>query len=320
MTERPRFPVSRQDVTYLTEGGIETEIMYRHGHGLREFAMFELLDDAGAMSDLRDMYRRYLDVAGRHGVAVLMSGLDYRASPDWGAKLGYGPSRLADMQGRCIAFLQEVSDPYRGQLPGIAIAGCVGPRGDAYALNREITEESAEEYHSVQLETLRACGVDLAWAATINNVPEAVGLSRAAAAAGVPICISFTLDSESRLRSGPSLREAVERTDARAGAAAPDFYGINCSHPLEYEPALEPGPWFGRVRSIRPNAAAMDKISLCKLGHIEEGDPVELGAQLGDLARRYPHVDIFGGCCGTWDRHLDEIARNVLRVRAGAPA
>lgn len=312
-------PFPREDgLLYLAEGGVETEIMYRHGHRLREFAMFELMDDPAAVTDMRDMYRRYLDVAARHGFAVLMAGFDYRASPDWGDKLGYSPEGLREMQHKCIDFLRDAARPYADQLPRVAVAGCIGPRGDAYALNHDITAEEAEAYHAIQMDTLRDCGVDIVWAATINNVPEAVGIARAAAAAGLPLNLSFTLDSDHRLQSGPSLREAIEATDAQAGAAQPDSYGINCSHPLEFEPALEPGDWVRRIRSLRPNAAKMDKVALCQLGHIEEGDPEDLGRTMGDLARRMPDVDIWGGCCGTWDKHFDRIAHHVGAARRQA--
>ena len=312
---RTVFP--REDgLLYLTEGGTETEIMYRHGHPLREFAMFELMESPDAVADLTDMYRRYLDAAAKHGFAVMMSGFDYRASPDWAQKLGYSANSLRDMQHRCIDFLREVARPYEEDLPRIAVAGCVGPRGDAYSLNHSITAEEAEDYHATQMNTLKDCAVDLVWAATINNVPEAVGISRAAASAGLPVNVSFTLDGNHRLKSGPSLKEAIEATDAEAGPARPDSYGINCSHPEEFEPALEPGQWAARLRSVRPNAARMDKVSLCKLGHIEEGDPEELGKSMGDLARRYPEIDMWGGCCGTWDKHVDRIAFHVRKARA----
>jgi S-methylmethionine-dependent homocysteine/selenocysteine methylase len=132
----------------------------------------------------------------------------------------------------------------------------------------------------------------------------------------VPIYISFTLDGTNKLKSGPSLREAIEAVDAEAGDLRPDFYGVNCSHPFEFMPALEPGDWIERVRSFRPNAAIMDKISLCKIGHLEEGDPVELGQLMGQLALHYPHIDVWGGCCGTWEKHLTEIAHNVSESRA----
>lgn len=305
------FAPQREGIFYLTEGGQETEAQYRHGHDLPEFAMYPLLDDAKAMADLKAMYCRVLDVAAEHGFAAMISGLDYRGSPDWAEKLGYSREGLADALERSIAFLREVAQPYRGEIANILIGGQVGPRGDAYSLNRTITADEAEDYHSFQLGVLKRADVDFVWAATFNNIPEAVGVARAAARIGVPLKIAFTLDSDHRLKSGPSLKEAIERVDAETGESRPDFYGINCSHPLEFEPALEPGDWILRIRSLRPNASAKDKIDLCKIGHIEDGDPVDLGQRIGSLARRYPHIDIFGGCCGTWAPHLDEIARNV---------
>lgn len=285
--------------------------MYRHGHELPEFAMYPLLDDPAAMTDLSAMYRRILDVAAEYGFAAMISGLDYRASPDWGEKLGYSRDGLADAIDQSIAFLRDVARPYDDQIDQILIGGMLGPRGDAYALNRTISADEAQEYHSFQLEALGSAGVDFVSAVTFNNVPEAVGAAKAAARIGVSFNISFTLDSNHRLQSGPTLKEAVEATDAAAGDARPDYYGINCSHPLEFEPALEPGNWILRLRSLRPNASARNKMELCQLGHLEEGDPIDLGQRIGSLAQRYPHMDIFGGCCGTWDRHLAEIAKNV---------
>ena len=213
----------------------------------------------------------------------------------------------------CIDFLNELATEYRSDIPEILIQGLIGPRGDAYEQNKTISENEAEDYHSVQLETLKKANVDLALAATFNNIPESIGVARAAQKIGVPLGISLSLDSSSKLNSGPRLAEAVTRIDTETDQS-PAFYSVNCSHPLEYEPALEPGDWINRVRGVRPNAAKMDKIALCSLGHLEDGDPVELGGQLGDLARRYPHMDIWGGCCGTWSVHLDEIAKNVSAV------
>lgn len=306
------FPQQQPGVFYLTEGGQETEVMYKHGFELPEFALFPLLDQPRAAAALHDMYARYLDVAARHGFCPLMGGLDYRASPDWAALLGHDPDSLAEMQLRSIDFLRDVAKPYTGQVPNIYFVGIVGPRGDAYTADGAITADEAEDYHSVQLATLAQADVDLVEAMTFNNVAEAVGLARAAAKVGLPLSVSFTLDSSSRLHSGPTLREAIEAVDAAAGDARPAFYGINCSHPAEFQPALEPDTWFERVRVLRPNAAMMDKIALCSLGHLESGDPLELGSLMGDLAQRHPHLDIWGGCCGTWDTHLDEIAQRVL--------
>lgn len=308
------MPPQRAGKLWLTEGGIETEIMYKWGHDLPHFAMFPLLDDPAAAQAMRDMWRRTLDVAARHGYGAVMNGLDYRASPDWAALLGYSLDGLAEMQHRCIEFLRNLQEEYAGQIEESVVCGTVGPRGDAYGLNRNITAESAEDYHAIQLTTLHAAGAEMAWAMTFNNIPEAVGAIRAARAIGIPIVMGLTLDSTSRLKSGPSLREAIETIDA-APEGGPEFYLVNCSHPVEFEPAFDGGDWQTRIRALRPNASKMEKIALCKLGHLEEGDPEELGRMMGDLARRMPQVDIWGGCCGTCDTHLDLIAHNVTAAR-----
>jgi S-methylmethionine-dependent homocysteine/selenocysteine methylase len=314
MADQKTFPPQKEGRFYLTEGGTETEIMYKYGFELPQFAMFPLLDNSEAVSTMRGMYRSYLDVCAKHGMCALMGGLDYRASPDWGQLLGYSPDGLAEANHQAIAFLKELAGEYTSDIPEILIQGLIGPRGDAYERNETITENEAEDYHSVQLETLKEVDVDLALAITFNNIPESIGVARAAAKIGVPLGISLTLDSTSRLNSGPSLAEAITTIDAETNQS-PDFYSINCSHPVEYEPAIESGDWINRVRGVRPNASKMEKIALCQIGHLEDGDPVELGELCGDLAQRYPHMDIWGGCCGTWDVHLDEIAKNVLAAR-----
>jgi S-methylmethionine-dependent homocysteine/selenocysteine methylase len=302
------FPAPNSENVFLTEGGTETEILYRHGFELPEFAMFPLLENPKAVSALQEIYSEQLDVAAQFGLSFMLTGLDYRASPDWGSKLGYSAQGLADANHSSIEFLRDIAKSYKDQIPHLLIGGILGPRGDAYSLNREITAESAEDYHAVQLETLKSAKVDFACAMTFNNIPESVGAARAAAKIGVPLSVSLTLDSTFRLKSGPALGEAIVTIDDQAGDEAPDFYLLNCSHPLEYEPAIKNEGWIKRLRGVRPNASKMEKLALCKLGHIEDGDPIELGSQIRSLADRYPHMDIFGGCCGTGKTHLLEIA------------
>jgi S-methylmethionine-dependent homocysteine/selenocysteine methylase len=315
MTARKPFPEAQPGISYLTEGGSETEIMYGHGFDFPEFAMFTLLDQPAAMVRVRAMYESYLDTAARHGFAVLMGGLDYRASPGWAARVGFSGERLRDVQLRCLDFLRTMAKPYVSQLPAVKITGLIGPRGDAYTADTTITAEESEDYHSEQIATLASAEVDLVQALTFNNVPEAVGVARAAARHGLSASVSFILDGPERLAAGPTLREAIEAVDELTGDERPAFYGVNCVHPDEFASALEDAEWFKRVRCLRPNAVMADKVALCSLGHLEAGDPVALGATMGALARQHPHLDIWGGCCGTWDAHLDEIARSVGEAR-----
>ena len=202
--------------------------------------MFPLLNNPQAVSKLQEMYRSYLDVVAKHGMSALIGGLDYRASPDWGDLLGYSPEGLSEANHKSIAFLKEVADEYVSDIPEILIQGLIGPRGDAYDRNQSITEDEAEDYHSVQLTTLKEANVNLALAITFNNIPESIGVARAAAKIGVPIAISLSLDSTSKLNTGPSLKEAITTIDTET-EQAPEFFSINCSHPVEYEPAIETG-------------------------------------------------------------------------------
>ena len=309
------YPPSLESKFYLTEGGTETEVLYKWGFELPEFAMFPLLDNAEADESLHGMYRRYFDVAEAYGTSLLITVHDYRASPDWAKKLGYSPEGLTEMQYRTIKFLTNMRDEYEGRVSDVYVSGCIGPRGDAYGTGSEISEAEAEDYHSVQLSNLTETDADMAIAATFNNIPEAIGVVRAATTIGVPIGVCLTLTPDARLRSGPTLKEAVETIDERTDGAA-TWFGTNCSHPAEFEPAIsEAGAWAERLRYIRPNASRMEKIALCKLGHLEDGNPVELSHQMGDVAQRFPNADILGGCCGTDERHLGEIAKNVNAVR-----
>lgn len=304
------FPPRRPGKFYLTEGGIETEVMYKHGFELPHFAMFPLLDNPEALAAMKGIWQRALRAAADNGFDAIINGLDYRASPDWGALLGYSPQGLADMQLRAIDFLRDVARDFEQDIDTIVISGTIGPRGDAYSKNETITAEIAEEYHAVQMATLKEAEVDMAWAMTFNNIPEAVGTIRAAQSIGLPIAMGLSLDSSSKLNTGPTMGEAVTEIDAQTDGAA-SFFGLNCSHPLEFEPALDGGDWMKRLRVIRPNACAMDKMALCKLGHLEDGDPDELAQQMRHVSERMPHMDIFGGCCGTDERHLSKIAQAV---------
>lgn len=300
---------------FLTEAGIETYIEYKMGFPLKHFCLFDLLNNPRATAAITDYYRNLLDVAKTHKTGMILCGLHYRASPDWGALMEYTPEALAEINIRAVKLLQSLADAYRSDSLPVLISACIGPRGDAYQLNQTLTVESAEAYHTIQIQTVKDAGADIITALTLNSVDEAIGITKAAQTIGIPVVISFTVDETSRLKTGPSLKQAIEQTDA-ATNAGPTYYMLNCSHPVDFEPALEPGNWITRLNGIRPNASALDKGTLCKLGHLEEGDPIALGQQMGTLASRFPHISVWGGCCGTDAVHINEIAKNVLATRS----
>ena len=295
-------------------GGFETWMQYVDGFTLRHFCGFELLNDARGVSCLTDYHRKLVEVAVANGVGVINEGLHYRASRDWGDLTGYSKAALAEINLRGIAFYKDFAREYGSADTPMIVGGAIGPRGDAYNIGRTPDAAEAEDYHSEQILTFRQAGADLVTAMTFSSVQEAIGLVRAATSAGMPVVVSFIVARGGTLMGGETIKDAITRVDAATGAA-PAYYMINCTHPTEFEPGLTPGDWTLRLGGFMPNAVAMETLDLCKLGHLEDGDPVELGGQLADLSRRFAHVNVWGGCCGTDSRHIGEITRQVRQAR-----
>ena len=297
-------------------GGFETWMQYVDGFTLRHFCGFELLNDKRGVSCLRDYHRKIVEAAVENGFGVINEGLHYRASRDWGALTGFSREGLEEINIRGIEFYKDFVREYGSTGAPMLVGGAIGPRGDAYNIGRTPDAAEAEDYHAEQIESFRKAGADHVTAMTFSSVEEAIGLARAAKAAEMPVVISFIVARGGRLMGGETMEEAIIRVDAATGSA-PVYYMINCTHPTEFTPGLNEGAWTARLGGFLPNAVAMETLDLCKLGHLEDGDPVELGRQMAALARRFPHVNVWGGCCGTDGRHIGEIARQVGKMRGG---
>jgi S-methylmethionine-dependent homocysteine/selenocysteine methylase len=297
---------------FIADGGMETTLIFRDGFDLPHFAAFTLLDDARGRAGLRAYYEPYLRVAKEHGVGIVLDTPTWRANPDWGALLGYSPEQLDDVNRNAVGLLDEL----RGDDANVMISGCVGPRGDGYVADELMTVDEAERYHSRQVGTFAASGADLVSAITMTYAEEAVGIGRAGAASGVPVVLSFTVETDGRLPSGQPLREAVEQADAEtAGSVA--YFMVNCAHPTHFDDVLAGDePWVKRVRGLRPNASTKSHAELDEAEELDAGDPVDLAARLGELRRRLPELTVVGGCCGTDERHIGEMCRAVLAASA----
>lgn len=295
-------------------GGFETWLQFVDGFKLRHFCGFELLNDARGRSCLTAYHRGVVEAAIANGFGVINEGLHYRASRDWGDLIGFSRAALEEINIRGIEFYKEFATEYGSPETPMIVGGVIGPRGDAYNVGRLPDSTEAEDYHSEQILTFKKAGADVVTAMTFSIVEEAIGVARAARSAEMPVVISFLVAKGGKLNGGESLEEAISRVDL-ATDGAPAYYMINCTHPTEFEPGLTPGNWTGRLGGFLPNAVAMETLDLCKLGHLEDGDPDELGAQMAGLARRFPHVNVWGGCCGTDGRHIAQITRRVSEVR-----
>lgn len=292
----------------LTDGGLETVLIFHEGIDLPEFASFPVVQSPEGRGVLQRYLDQYTTIAARHGVGLLLEAVTWRANPDWVERVTGSRDGVAAINHESIDFLAEYRDQQDANTP-MPISGCIGPRGDGYVADRAMSADEAADYHGVQAEALAATEADLISALTLNYVEEAIGVAAAAKAAGIPAAISFTLDTDGRLPTGQPLGEAIQQVDEATGAA-PAYYMINCAHPTHFAGVVEgSAPWAGRLRGLRANASTKSHEELEAMTELDEGDPSDLGARLGTLRDQLSQLSVVGGCCGTDHRHVAAIAQ-----------
>jgi S-methylmethionine-dependent homocysteine/selenocysteine methylase len=287
---------------FLTDGGIETVLIFHDGFELPLFAAFDLLKDDAGTDALRRYYAPYVALAAAKGVGFVAESPTWRASPRWAAELGYSPAELDAFNRRAIALMEELRDAY----PRTVVSGCIGPSDDGYNPTALLSAEAAREYHSVQIATFAETSADLVTAITMTYAEEAIGIANAAREFGLPAVISFTVETDGRLPSGETLRDAILQVDDETGAA-PAYYMVNCAHPTHFAHVLG-GPWVERVRGVRANASTLSHAELDDAVELDAGDPADLAARYAALRARLPRLSVVGGCCGTDHRYVAAIA------------
>ena len=293
---------------YLTDGGIETTLIFHEGLDLPDFAAFHLLKTHEGEAALRKYFRTYAEIAKQFGTGLILESATWRANADWGTRLGYTPEVLADANRRAIHLLEEVRNEYETERTPVVISGCLGPRGDGYVPDRAMSEQEAAAYHRDQIETLAGSAADMVCAITMNYVEESLGIARSAQRADMPVAISFTVETDGNLPTGQTLKAAIEQVDD-ATSGYPCYYMINCAHPAHFEHVLaEGGLWLDRIRGLRANASRKSHAELNESPELDVGNPVELGSQYARLKTRLPRLNVMGGCCGTDHRHVEQIA------------
>lgn len=299
---------------FLTDGGLETTLIFHEGFDLPCFAAFVLLDSERGEKALRDYFDRYLKMAIAAGAGFILEAPTWRANPDWGAKVGYDREALACNNRTAIALLLELRDRYETAASPMVVSGAIGPRGDGYDPGALMSADEAADYHGFQISLFRDAGADLVSAFTMTNIGEAQGIALVAKAADMPCVISFTVETDGRLPTGEPLAEAIKRVDEATGNG-PAYYMINCAHPTHFDHVLDAGgAWVKRMRGIRANSSRMSHAELDNAPELDIGDPQELGGQYADLLRRFPHINVLGGCCGTDHRHVDCISTACARA------
>jgi S-methylmethionine-dependent homocysteine/selenocysteine methylase len=300
---------------FLTDGGLETTLVFHDGRDLPCFAAFVLMKDATGRDRLRDYFMLYAAIARAKGTGFVLETPTWRASRDWGEKLGYTPAELDWTNRASIALLTSIRNEMETADTPVVVSGQIGPRGDGYVPGVAMSVSQAEAYHAEQIASFAATDADLVTAITMNYVEEAIGVAKAAEAARIPSVISFTTETDGRLPPGDTLKEAIEAVDAETNGA-PAYYMVNCAHPTHFADVLAVAePWTKRIRGIRANASTCSHAELDAATELDDGDPAAFGFEYRDILTRLPHINVLGGCCGTDHRHVEAVARSCTGDR-----
>jgi S-methylmethionine-dependent homocysteine/selenocysteine methylase len=307
----PIFP-PQNGAVFLTDGGLETTLVFHEGVDLPCFAAFPLLLSGSGRQQLERYFEPYLRTARERRVGFILDTPTWRANTDWGAKLGYSLHDIADINRQAVTWAKDLRRRHVEDGAGVVINGVVGPRGDGYQPGWQMTADEAEDYHAPQIEAFCEAGVDLVSAITMNYTEEVIGVANAARALRVPVVISFTVETDGRLASGENLRSAIERTD-EATSSTPVYYMINCAHPTHFEHVVSDGAaWTSRIRGLRANASQKSHAELDEAVELDPGDPMDLGRHYRELRGRLRNLSVLGGCCGTDHRHIVAICDACL--------
>jgi S-methylmethionine-dependent homocysteine/selenocysteine methylase len=272
------------------------------------------MDSGRGRKTLQTYFGRYVRMAIDSGAGFILESPTWRANPDWAAKIGYDLNTLAHVNRCAIDLMHEIRDRFEMASFPMVVSGAIGPRGDGYDPGKVMSPGEAAAYHAFQIRQFRNAGADLVSPFTITNSNEAEGVALAAKAEGIPCVISFTVETDGRLPNGESLAEAIGKVDA-ATDEGPAYYMINCAHPTHFDHVLDQdGAWMARLRGIRANSSRCSHAELDNAPELDIGDPHELGGQYADLLRRFPHINVLGGCCGTDHRHVQCISTACRRV------
>lgn len=304
----------------LTEGGMETVMIYRVGVELASFSAIDLMRRPDGPGIIENYFKPYVEIARNAGTGLILDTPTWRASPDWAEPIGFSNiDELAEANRRGIALIAAIREAADDDTCPVIVSGTIGPRGDGYTPGDLMSPEEAEAYHSWLMEIFADSPVDFVSALTMTNSDEAIGIARAAKVHGLPVVISFTLETDGRLPDGSSLESAINCTDEATGGA-PAYYMINCAHPTHFAKVLDEaqGDWVERIQGIRANASKRSHAELDCSCDLDDGNPHELGTELAGIKRRFPHMTVLGGCCGTDDRHIAEIANAVAGIKNAA--
>ncbi len=295
--------------TIMIEGALGVRLRGEYGvYPDPIVANASLVYEERAKAAMKEIYEQYMGIADRYNFPIMLMTPTRRANRYNVENSSFGKEIIRDNV-KLLKTLRE--DKVRDDIYIGALMGC---KGDAYKATDILSEKEAYEFHSWQAELFAREQVDFLYAGIMPAIPEIIGMAQAMGDTKIPYIISFMVRNNGRLMDGTTIHEAIQAVETSV-RTKPLTYMANCIHPINLDMALSKD--FNQTELVRThftgiqaNASPLSPEELDGCCEIITSDPVELAQEMIKLRDQYK-LRIFGGCCGTNQYHMEELAKRL---------
>jgi S-methylmethionine-dependent homocysteine/selenocysteine methylase len=256
---------------------------------------------------LKELYHQYVKISQNYNLPIMLTTPTRRANKERVEQSKYSESIINDN----VSFLHEIK---QHSLGSVYIGGLMGCKGNAYSSTDILSEKDAYEFHSWQASLFAKAKAEFLYAGIMPALPEIIGMARAMENTGLPYIISFMIRENGKLIDGTTIHDAINTID-HATNRKPLCYMTNCVHPKVVAKALsqtynKTALVGNRFKGIQANTSPLSPEELDNSFDLKTSNAYDLAS---DMIMLYENFDfkIFGGCCGTDNTHMNEIARRL---------
>lgn len=272
-----------------------------------DVALANLIYDQKGRIALENLWKEYMNISQKYRLPFMATTSTRRANKERVLRAGYNEEIIFDN----VKFLDKIRSTSHMEM---YIGGLMGCRGDAYTGANALNIEDAYDFHSWQTQLFKRGQVDFLYAGIMPALTEATGMARAMSDTEIPYIISFTIQEDGKLIDGHTIDYAIRYIDDNVNIK-PIFYMTNCVHPdIVYEAISHKFNQTENVRTrfigIQANTSALPYSELDGSKELYSSSPIEIAEAMLKLKLEC-NFKIFGGCCGTDNTHMEEIAKVI---------
>lgn len=296
----------------LMEGALGERLKREYGiYSNSIIALAEHIYDTESCRILLSLFQQYINIAEKYSLPIMITTPTRRANEERIFNSSFKDKNVIQDNVEKLFDLKSKSNAQ------VFVGGLMGCKGNAYSTKEVLSIDQAVEFHSWQADLFAKANVDFLFAGIMPALPEAIGIAKAMEQTNIPYIISFMIRKDGKLLDGTTINDAISAIDSTT-TRNPLCYMTNCVHPDVLHCALshnfnETETVKIRFMGIQANTSSLSPEELDNSCELKSSD---CNALADSMIKLYNDFDlkIFGGCCGTDNTHIEEIAKRLLKL------